>query len=525
MAKDTQPETSLRRRDLLGGLVATGTVVAVGASCRGEDVREPSSTGPLVETPATLPDGLRSNHFVVHNTKPLALEARRAALGAGLITPVSRFFVRNNLPRPGDHIVEHADAWTLDIIGVAQPGSMRLADLKRMVPTTITMVLQCSGNGRAFFKHAPSGSQWATGAAACVMWTGVRVADVLAARGGAVDKTRYLTATGGEPLPADVERDLVVVERSVPLAKGIDDCILAWELNGEPIPISHGGPLRLIVPGYFGCNNIKYVRTLAATQEQSSAKIQAKGYRFRPIGEKGAPDQPSMWRMPVKSWFNGPGADGESLPPGRHTFHGVAFSGERGVRSVEVSTDGDAWVVAKLTTPDLGRDAWRTFHVPLDLVEGRHTIYCRATDTRGDTQPDARPENERGYGHNGWRDHGLQVFVSAAARPHTAPGESAGTSAAPLATQPTPVDLSESARAGREVFVDGTSPSCGACHTLADAETIGAIGPNLNELQPTAEQVSRAVRDGVGIMPSMGDVLSEAQLRDVAAYVVEATTN
>ena len=131
-------------------------------------------------------------------------------------------------------------------------------------------------------------------------------------------------------------------------------------MNGEPIPITHGGPLRLVVPGYFGCNQIKYVKALAFSLEQSKAKIMKTGYRYRPIGEKGQQNQPSMWRMPVKSWVNGPGADGAEVLAGQVHFHGVAFSGERGVSHVEVSLDdGKTWSTAEIYGPDMGTNAWK----------------------------------------------------------------------------------------------------------------------------------------------------------------------
>ena len=97
-------------------------------------------------------------------------------------------------------------------------------------------------------------------------------------------------------------------------------------MNGEPLPIVHGGPVRLLVPGYFGVNNVKWVKRLAASVSESGNKIQQSGYRMRAVGESGNASHPSMYRMPVKSWLNGPGADGVSLAPGRHQLFGVAFS-------------------------------------------------------------------------------------------------------------------------------------------------------------------------------------------------------
>ena len=110
--------------------------------------------------------------------------------------------------------------------------------------------------------------------------------------GGASEGMRYLTGTGGEKLPEGIDPKSIIVERSVPAA-AMKDAMLAWELNGEPIPLAHGGPLRLVVPGFTGVNNIKYVKQLAFTAKESDARIMAHGYRLAPLGEKGEPTQPS----------------------------------------------------------------------------------------------------------------------------------------------------------------------------------------------------------------------------------------
>ena len=103
------------------------------------------------------------------------------------------------------------------------------------------MVLQCSGNGRAFFPSKPSGTPWTVGAAGCVVWSGVPVRDVVKALGGVADGMVYMTGTGGEVLPAGLDPKTVIVERSVPLA-ALEDALLAWEMNGEPVSLAHGGP-------------------------------------------------------------------------------------------------------------------------------------------------------------------------------------------------------------------------------------------------------------------------------------------
>jgi len=335
---------------------------------------------------------------------------------------------------------------------------------------------------------------------------------------------KYLTATGGEVLPSGVDPTSTVVERSIPIEKGLDDVLLAWEMNGQPIPITHGGPLRMVVPGYFGCNQIKYVKAIAFTESQSEAKIQKKGYRFRPLGEGGNPSQPSMWRMPVKSWVNGPGADDTPVLNGSIHFHGVAFSGERGIKTVEVSMDrGETWLPAELYGPDMGPNAWRTFRFAADLAPGNHHIVSRATDTKGDVQPPIRNENERGYGYNGWTEAGLDVRVVATLKQ---PAGIATPVKTQSPTQPTgrqgTAELSEAGERGKAIFLD-TKPACGTCHTLADGDAAGLIGPNLDELKPSEATIRNATTNGVGVMPSFKDTLSSEQIADLAKYVFEAS--
>jgi len=483
-----------------------------------DDPRAGTSTTPV--SADALPDGLDARDFSVYTRTPLTLEARRENLGTAVVTPVAELFVRNNLPLPAMQIVDNAQAWRLRVRGVKQPQAFTPADLKQLPTETVTTVLQCSGNGRRFFEHGPSGSQWGVGAAGCVQWTGVRCRDVIAAAGGAVPAANFLTAAGGDPipeLPPGMSPDLVRVERSIPLAKGLDDAMLVWALNDRPLPLTHGGPLRLIVPGYYGVNNVKYVNTLACTAEQSTARIQQTSYRLRPVGTKGAPSQPSMWRMAVKSWVSGPGGDGKPVLAGRARIYGVAFSGERGVKKVEVSTDGgQQWTDVPFAGADLGPNAWRTFSHEVTLSPGRYALCSRATDSRGDVQPRLRQDNARGYGNNAWADHALEIEVFDTLPERLPPEAEAAAAAQPA--EP----LSAQALRGRDVFMRHATPQCGNCHALADAQTGMAIGPNLDQTVVPRVRVRNAVENGVGIMPSYANRLTPAQLDDLTAYVVAA---
>ena len=522
------------RRAFLRTSLGLGAGVVLGIGC--DEPAPPAAPAaapalppaPAPEPPADELLGLKLERFTLHSRTPITLEARRSSFGVAPLTPTDRFFVRNNLPMPDASILDAPDRWVLRVEGVGSPRDVTLAELKQLGLETVATVVQCSGNGRSFYNHGPSGSQWSVGAAGCAMWAGVRVSTLVEALGGVASAARYMTSTGGDPLPEGVNPEDVIVERSIPVEKGLEDCLLAWEMNGEPIPLTHGGPLRLIVPGYYGCNQIKYIRQLAFTAEQTRAKIQRSGYRLRPIGEKGNPSQPSMWQMNVKSWVNGPGADGQPVLAGKIRFYGVAFSGGSPIASVECSVDGGkSWRPAELIGPDMGAYAWRTFSFRAELPPGSHTIFSRARDRDGAVQPEQRVENERGYGNNSWRDMGLAVSVvetlpdavPAAAGAAGSPAPAA--SAAPVSR----VELDEQGAAGRALVLEQASPPCGACHTLGDAGTSGVVGPNLDELGPDAARVRAALQNGVGVMPSYKDLLSEEQIAAIAHYVELATKN
>lgn len=397
----TEVIDSRRRKLLVGGAVSVVAVAGAAAiSPRALAAGEKKSFPSYVAWK-------EQDSLILHSAQ--TLETKREAIGASVITPTDRLFVRNNLPAPDESILADRDAWQVTIQGTKQSRTLSLAELKTLGVETVATVLQCSGNGRAFFDHKASGTPWQVGAAGCVLWTGVPVRKVVEALGGVEKGAKFMTSTGGEVLPQGLDPKSLVVERSVPLA-AMENALLAWEMNGEPLPLAHGGPLRLIVPGYYGVNNIKYVKQVAFTERETDAKIQTSGYRMRPVGEKGAPDQLSMWEMNVKSWVTSPVT---SAAAGRVQIQGVAFGGAHAVKSVEVSIDGGrSWRKARFVGPDLGQFAWRPFVLEAELKPGTYTIASRATNTKGSTQPEEFPENERGYGHNGWRRHAVEVTVA-----------------------------------------------------------------------------------------------------------------
>jgi sulfite dehydrogenase len=399
----TKGQSSLTRRDFLTHVSGAGAVAAAGSAFPGIALAQAAKPKPLPK----YVEWKYIDSLIVHSGN--TIETRRSAFGTSVIVPNDILFVRNNLPPPEESITYDPDAWEVSLQGVKNPRKFTLAELKTMGVDSVATVLQCSGNGRGFFKHKASGTQWKVGAAGCVIFSGVPVAALVAAAGGVAGGKKFMTGTGGEKIPPGLDAKKVMVERSVPL-KAMNTALLAWELNGEPLSLAHGGPLRLVIPGYYGVNNVKYIGTLSFTDTETSASIQSSGYRMRDIGKKGTPDQPSMWEMTVKSWINHPAGEGGQVKAGTVQVHGVAFGGVNRVVKVEVSPDGGrSWKEARFIGPDLGPNAWRQFVLPVNLSAGKHVLTSRATDDKGNVQEADRIENERGYGHSGWRDHAVTV--------------------------------------------------------------------------------------------------------------------
>ncbi|WP_334189617.1 SorT family sulfite dehydrogenase catalytic subunit [Noviherbaspirillum sp.] len=395
-----------RRNLLAGGATAVAAAGLAGFSKTAIAQAAAAAAKPLPPYVAWKDPGA----MIVHTSS--TLETKRSAFGTSIITPTDQLYIRNNLPAPDASIVADRDGWEVTVEGVKNPRKLTVKELKGMGLETTAMVLQCSGNGRGYFPSKPSGTPWQVGAAGCVVWSGVPVRAVVEALGGVTDGAVYMTSTGGEKLPEGLDPKSAVVERSVP-AKAMADALLAWEMNGVPIPLAHGGPLRIIVPGYSGVNNIKYIKRLAFTAEQSEAAIQKTGYRLSPLGQKGDPSQPSVWEMSAKSWINSPAPENGSVQAGMVQIKGVAFGGIHAVKAVEVSVDGGkTWKQAKFVGPDLGRYAWRQFVLGVKLPAGEYTIASRAIDSEGNQQPEERLENASGYNNSSWRDHALKITVA-----------------------------------------------------------------------------------------------------------------
>jgi len=322
--------------------------------------------------------------LVIRNPRPLDAETPFEAL-AEWQTPNELFFVRSHFGPPAVFPAR----WTLTVDGeVARQTVMDLAELRRLPAVTVPVTLECAGNGRGLMAlPSTSGVQWQRGAVSNAVWTGTRLSNVLERAGIRPTAAHFwmeAADSGGPRVPKFL--------RSIPREVAMRDALLVWEMNGEPIPLLHGGPLRLLVPGWYGMASTKWLTHVHARPTESDNNFMAKGYRY---GDGGPVE-----RMAVKSLIAQP-LEGARVRAGTMRVAGVAWSGGGGIRQVELSVDGGrSWRPARLT----GRDeatAWRTWEADLPVSRpGRYTVRARATDRTGATQPDTAATNPGGYGNN-----------------------------------------------------------------------------------------------------------------------------
>jgi len=395
---DTSKRNFLTGSVTLAGVAAATSVLPISIAKANHEDSDPKG----------LPDFIKWKNrdaLIVHSKK--GIETHRSAIGESLITPNRNIYIRNNMPTMSDTQIGDRNNWKVSIEGVKNPKTFSLAQLKKLGHTTMATILQCSGNGRGFFAHEVKGSQWKTGAAACVVWTGVPMKVVVDACGGVDSDAVFMTSAGVDHEPTGLDPKKAKVERSVP-KKVYKDAMLAWEMNGVPLPNAHGGPLRMVTPGYFGINNVKHLGQVAFTKTESTVKYMKSSYRISPIGKKGS-QYPSCWEMSVKSWITRPTDETGTVKAGNVQIVGVAMGGTKKVRSVKVSIDGgQSWKKAKFVGPDLGKYAWRQFVFEANLAPGSYNLASKASGG-GKTQPELRYENRRGYAHNGWKDHSVNI--------------------------------------------------------------------------------------------------------------------
>jgi DMSO/TMAO reductase YedYZ molybdopterin-dependent catalytic subunit len=325
--------------------------------------------------------------LVVHEAESLNCETRPADLGAE-VTPTARFFRRGHFPLP----VLDSSAWRLAVGGlVHRPLNLSLAELTAMPAQTMTVTLECAGNGRARFQPPTPGVQWGAGAVGTAEWTGARLADVLD-RAGLDPDAREVIFSGADRGPVDGAAGQIRFERSLTVRDALESgALLAYAMNGRPLPVRHGHPLRLVVPGWYGVASVKWLTDIRLTAEPFDGYFQTSHY----VRESAGAREPVRLQK-VRSVITRPG-DGQVFPVGTVIVRGVAWSGAAPVARVDVSVADGPWQKARLVgaAPPHGWQQWEFLATGVGPGEAR--IRSRAEDLAGNVQPE-RPEwNRLGY--------------------------------------------------------------------------------------------------------------------------------
>jgi sulfite oxidase len=339
--------------------------------------------------------------MIVHEQEPFNAETGLASLAESSLTATDAFYVRGHGPVPDID----PTTWRLRVHGLVERElSLSLATLREaLAEQTVTATLQCAGNRRAgliAIRDIP-GQPWGPGATGTATWTGVALADVLALA-GPLPGAAHVGFEGAELCP-----EATPIERfggSIPLAKaGRPEVLLAWAMNGEPLPPVHGAPLRVVVPGYIGARSVKWLERIEVRARPWDGYFQHVIYRLLPEDGTVAPGAGiPLGLVALNSDILSP-LDGATVPAGPLEVRGYAFAGgERHVARVDVSVDGGAtWSQAELLD-DLGPWAWRQWRTIVELAPGGHEILVRAWDSSAATQPEdeAGLWNPPGYVNN-----------------------------------------------------------------------------------------------------------------------------
>ena len=337
--------------------------------------------------------------------KPLNAETPVEALRSW-ITPNRVFFDRNQGAIPPRRIP--IARWKLSVEGeVDAPLTFSFEDIRRLPKAIAADTLECSGNGRSLLTEKAAGNPWTIGGVGNAVWGGVWLRDVLCQAG----PTPAAAHVAFEGFDRSLGSSGVRFIRSIPLEKALASTLLAYEMNGEPLPLKHGYPLRALALGWTGANCVKWLSRITVRDRPFAGFFMDNVYRVFQKGQDPAAGG-RVTGMKLKAIITQP-LPGETLSAGRVVVLGAAYAGEAAVAGVEVSLDGGAtWEAAQLIGPDEPY-AWRQWqYVWPDAAPGEHTLMACAADDRGRRQPLQAEWNVLGYGNNGVREHAVSFRIA-----------------------------------------------------------------------------------------------------------------
>ena len=347
---------------------------------------------------------MMSDSMRVMSEKPLNAETPPERLRSW-ITANDVFFDRNQGQIPQEKIP--LDRWSLAIEGeVKKPLTFTFEQILSLPKAIVANTLECSGNSRSLLQKKASGNPWTIGGVGNAVWGGVGLAMLLQEAG----LTAQAAHVAFEGMDTPLGKAQISFVRSIPIEKAMGSTLLAYEMNGEPLPLKHGYPLRALALGWTGANCVKWLNRIMVLDKPYEGFFMDKVYRVFQTGQDPATGE-VVTGIKLNSIITQP-LPGERRPAGRIVVLGAAYAGEDHVAKVEVSSDnGATWQLAAFIGPDEPY-AWRQwqFEWQADHV-GEYTLLCRATDQNGRRQPENAEWNHLGYGNNGIREHGVTFQV------------------------------------------------------------------------------------------------------------------
>ncbi len=335
--------------------------------------------------------------------RPLNAETPAESLRSW-ITANSAFFHRNQSEMRSAVSLEE---WRLSVGGeVKTEVSLTFSEILSLPKAISAGTLECAGNGRSLLKEKASGNPWTIGGVGNAVWGGIWLKEVLRIA-GAKETARHVTFEGkDEPLGSAGIRFI----RSIPLEKALGSTLLAYEMNGEPLPLAHGFPLRVLALGWVGASCCKWLHKITVASDPHDGYYMDRVYRIYQRGEDPRSGTVTT-AIPMKTIITRP-LQGEVLEQGRIQVLGAAYGGEAEIIQVEISEDdGKGWSPAEFLGPN-EPFAWRQWQYLWNPGrKGEYRLMARATDSKGNRQPMRAAWNVLGYGNDGVEEHSLKIQI------------------------------------------------------------------------------------------------------------------
>jgi len=342
--------------------------------------------------------------MVMHRAHPLNCETAIPALLGGVVMPNARFYMRNNFHMP------NLDAATFRLaVGglVERSQSFTIRDLQNMRSKTQVVTLECAGNGRALFDRPTEGEKWGLGAVSTAEWTGVPLVEILD-RAGVRQDAKDVLFRGADGGAVEGRSGSMRFERSLRIDDARDsDVLLAYAMNGEPLPVEHGYPLRLIVPRWYAVASVKWLTEIEPIDRTFTGHYQGDKYRYEWEREGRIVSEPVTLQR-VRALITEPSPQTE-VGAGELAIRGVAWSGAAPIARIDVSVNGGDWQEARLVS-ERNRYSWQWWELMTRVETSQDLVLrARATDLAGRTQPERAEWNRLGYGNNAIQEVPIRV--------------------------------------------------------------------------------------------------------------------